>query len=228
MAAFLTSGKTVAEVAREYGLAEPTVREWLRHASEEAVQVGSAPAAPTADESADREAEARTRAEIESALAEAAEAVASARAQIAAVYAEAVEAIVRAEVLAAEKVAQAEAAAAERVAQAEAAAASAMARAEAAAARAVSDVGDAVEMETEDEAAARAEIAALLRRLEPVEVWVQAIGRTLAEARQAALDQLGVDESEAEFEVLEKGSRWLPGRVRVRARIRVPEVSISA
>ena len=79
----------------------------------------------------------------------------------------------------------------------------------------------------EAEAAARAEIAQLVSRLEPVELWVQVIGRTLEEARQSALEQLGVDAADAEIEVLAKGSRWLPGGVRIRARIRVTESSYS-
>ena len=78
----------------------------------------------------------------------------------------------------------------------------------------------------DDEAAARAKIAQLVSSLAPVEVWVQATGRTLAEAREVALDKLGVEEAEADIEVL-AGSRWLPGRVRLRARIRVPHASVS-
>jgi transposase-like protein len=74
--------------------------------------------------------------------------------------------------------------------------------------------------EADAEALARAEIAQLVSRLKPVEVWVQMIGRTVAEAREAVLEQLGVDEADAEIEVLDNGSRWLPGRARVRARIR--------
>ena len=40
----------------------------------------------------------------------------------------------------------------------------------------------------------------------PVE-WVETTGRTVEEAKDAALDQLGVDEQEAEFEVLEEPTR---------------------
>jgi hypothetical protein len=75
----------------------------------------------------------------------------------------------------------------------------------------------------EAEAAARAEIAQLVSRLSPVEVWVQMVGRTVAEARDAALSHLGVGEAQAEIEVLSKGSLLLPGRARVRARIRMAE-----
>ena len=153
-------------------------------------------------------AEAKAQAEV--GVAARADAEAAVRVQIAAVHAEAVEAIVRAEVVASERVANAEAALAGALAMSE----------ERALQDHASDSGEAL---TEDEAAARAEIAALVSRLQPVEVWVQGVGRSLAEARQVALEQLRVDESEAEFEVLDKGARWLPGRVRVRARIRVPE-----
>ncbi len=333
---FLTSGKTVAEVARQHGLDDQTVRDWIRQASDEAVMGGSThperarsrrqatpdpvfvpeiPASETesalieALEAVDRagaaeaaarageaeavaraeaveakaqvqiaaaeakatkaaralararrkatdavmraeaafEAEAAARAEIAAVYAAVVEAMvgsevatqkavveaeAAARLQIAAVYAEAVEAIVRAEVLAAERVARAEAAAAGAVALVGAASA----RLERACAEeastdssmdfqtqsaAVSDMGPLTR--AVEEAAARSEIAALVSQLKPVEVWVQVVGRTLAEARRAALDELGVEESQAELEVLDKGSRWLPGRVRVRARIRVPE-----
>jgi spoIIIJ-associated protein len=50
--------------------------------------------------------------------------------------------------------------------------------------------------------------------------WVETTGRTLEEAKDAALDQLGVDESEAEFDVLEEPRTGLFGRVRGEARIR--------
>ena len=53
--------------------------------------------------------------------------------------------------------------------------------------------------------------------------WVETTGKTVEAAKELALDQLGVDESEAEFEVLEEPqgllSRWL-GQARVRARVR--------
>ena len=44
--------------------------------------------------------------------------------------------------------------------------------------------------------------------------WVETTGRTVADAKEAALDQLGVDESDAEFEVLEEPRSGLFGRVR--------------
>jgi spoIIIJ-associated protein len=50
--------------------------------------------------------------------------------------------------------------------------------------------------------------------------WVETTGRTIEEAKDAALDQLGVDESEAEFEVLEEPRTGLFGRVRGEGRIR--------
>jgi len=53
--------------------------------------------------------------------------------------------------------------------------------------------------------------------------WVETTGKTVEEAKEAALDQLGVDEAEAEFEVLEEPRAGLFGRTRgvgrVRARI---------
>ncbi len=54
--------------------------------------------------------------------------------------------------------------------------------------------------------------------------WVQATGKTVDEAKDAALDLLGVDMSDAEFEVIEEARTGLFGRLkneaRVRARIR--------
>ena len=50
--------------------------------------------------------------------------------------------------------------------------------------------------------------------------WVETTGRTLEEAKDAALDQLGVDEHDAEFEVLDEGKIGLFGRVRTEARVR--------
>ena len=54
--------------------------------------------------------------------------------------------------------------------------------------------------------------------------WVETTGRTLEEAKDAALDELGVDEQDAEFEVLEEPRRGLFGilgaEARVRARVR--------
>ena len=50
--------------------------------------------------------------------------------------------------------------------------------------------------------------------------WVEVTGRTIEEAKDAALDQLGVDEAEAEFEVLEEPRAGLFGRLRSEARVR--------
>ena len=50
--------------------------------------------------------------------------------------------------------------------------------------------------------------------------WVETTGRTLEEAKEAALDQLGVDEADAEFEVLEQPKSGLFGRMRGEARVR--------
>ena len=57
--------------------------------------------------------------------------------------------------------------------------------------------------------------------------WVETTGRTIEDAKELALDQLGVDESEAEFEILEEPKTGLFGRLRADARIRarvVPKV----
>lgn len=50
--------------------------------------------------------------------------------------------------------------------------------------------------------------------------WVETTGRTVEEAKDAALDQLGVDEQEADFEVLEEPRTGLFGRTRGEARVR--------
>ncbi|MCU1496205.1 MAG: hypothetical protein JWM47_158 [Acidimicrobiales bacterium] len=50
--------------------------------------------------------------------------------------------------------------------------------------------------------------------------WVETTGRTVEDAKEAALDQLGIDESEAEFEILEEPKTGLFGRVRSEARVR--------
>lgn len=50
--------------------------------------------------------------------------------------------------------------------------------------------------------------------------WVETTGRTVEEAKDAALDQLGVDEQDAEFEVLEEPKSGLFGRLRTEARVR--------
>lgn len=50
--------------------------------------------------------------------------------------------------------------------------------------------------------------------------WVETTGKTVDEARELALDQLGVDASEAEFELLEEPKSGLFGRTRGAARVR--------
>jgi spoIIIJ-associated protein len=50
--------------------------------------------------------------------------------------------------------------------------------------------------------------------------WVETTGRTIEEAKDAALDQLGVDEQDAEFEILEEPKSGLFGRLRSEARVR--------
>ena len=50
--------------------------------------------------------------------------------------------------------------------------------------------------------------------------WVVITGKTLDEAKDLALDQLGVDEADAEFEVLEEPKPGLFGRMRGEARVR--------
>jgi spoIIIJ-associated protein len=50
--------------------------------------------------------------------------------------------------------------------------------------------------------------------------WVEITGRTVEEAKEAALDQLGVADDDAEFEVLEEPAKGLFGRVRGQARVR--------
>lgn len=50
--------------------------------------------------------------------------------------------------------------------------------------------------------------------------WVETTGRTIEEAKDAALDELGVDEPDAEFEVLEEPKSGLFGRLRTEARVR--------
>lgn len=50
--------------------------------------------------------------------------------------------------------------------------------------------------------------------------WVETTGKTLEEAREAALDQLGVGADEAEFEVVEEPKAGLFGRTRGQARLR--------
>ncbi len=50
--------------------------------------------------------------------------------------------------------------------------------------------------------------------------WVETTGKSLEEAKDRALDQLGVAHDEAEFEVLEEPKTGLFGRVRGEARVR--------
>jgi spoIIIJ-associated protein len=50
--------------------------------------------------------------------------------------------------------------------------------------------------------------------------WVETTGRTVEDAKEAALDELGVDESDAEFELLEEPRAGLFGRLRSEARVR--------
>lgn len=50
--------------------------------------------------------------------------------------------------------------------------------------------------------------------------WVETTGKTVEEAKEAALDQLGVHEDDAEFEVLESPRVGLFGRMRGEARVR--------
>lgn len=50
--------------------------------------------------------------------------------------------------------------------------------------------------------------------------WVEITGKTIDEAKDLALDQLGVDVDEAEFEILDEPKAGLFGRVRGEARVR--------
>jgi spoIIIJ-associated protein len=50
--------------------------------------------------------------------------------------------------------------------------------------------------------------------------WVETTGSTVEEAKEAALDELGVDEADAEFEVLSEARAGLFGRLRSEARVR--------
>ena len=50
--------------------------------------------------------------------------------------------------------------------------------------------------------------------------WVVTTAKSVAEAKDAALDELGVDESDAEFEILEEPRQGLFGRQRGEARVR--------
>jgi spoIIIJ-associated protein len=50
--------------------------------------------------------------------------------------------------------------------------------------------------------------------------WVETTGKSIDEAKEAALDRLGVDEPDAEFEIVEEAKAGLFGRVRREARVR--------
>jgi spoIIIJ-associated protein len=50
--------------------------------------------------------------------------------------------------------------------------------------------------------------------------WVETTGRTIEEAKERALDQLGVDELDAEFDIVEEPKFGLFGRLRSEARVR--------
>ena len=50
--------------------------------------------------------------------------------------------------------------------------------------------------------------------------WVEVVRKTVEEAKEEALDELGVDESDAEFEVMEEPKAGLFGLLRSQARVR--------
>src|SRR5207248_9092633 len=50
--------------------------------------------------------------------------------------------------------------------------------------------------------------------------WVETTGKTVEDAKEAALDQLGVHEDDAEIEVVEEPRAGLFGRMRGEARVR--------
>src|ERR1700688_900055 len=52
--------------------------------------------------------------------------------------------------------------------------------------------------------------------------WVETTGKTIEEAKDAALDQLGVDETDAEFVMVTEPRAGLFGRMRGEARVRAP------
>jgi len=55
--------------------------------------------------------------------------------------------------------------------------------------------------------------------------WVETTGRTVADALDAALDQLGVDEDDVEYEMLQEPKSGLLGRREARIRARVKPIS---
>jgi spoIIIJ-associated protein len=57
--------------------------------------------------------------------------------------------------------------------------------------------------------------------------WVETTGRTVDEAKELALDQLGVDANEAEFELIEEPKSGLFGRTRGTARVRARVVPLT-
>ena len=50
--------------------------------------------------------------------------------------------------------------------------------------------------------------------------WIETTGQSIEEAKEVALDQLGVDEMDAEFEIVEEPKAGLFGRTRGEARVR--------
>ena len=50
--------------------------------------------------------------------------------------------------------------------------------------------------------------------------WIETVGKTLEDAKEAALDELGVDYDEAEFVVVDEPKQGLFGRTRGQARVR--------
>ena len=57
--------------------------------------------------------------------------------------------------------------------------------------------------------------------------WVETTGKTVDEAKELALDQLGVDANEAEFELIEEPKSGLFGRTRGTARVRARVVPLA-
>lgn len=192
---FLSSEKTIAEIAHTLNLSETTVRQWVWNATSlrEAVRRAEAMAA---------EAIAR----VEASAAETKTEVAELRAQLEGVRAELEDA--RAEI------------AARVTAEAVTPVGTVDAASEPSEPSGPSDDKPRHADEADPEAAALAKIAEVTARAKSVELWVHATGRTLEAAKAEVLDRLGVDEDQAEIEVLATGSRWLQGRVQVRGRVR--------